>query len=1226
MDHLSVDRGLRGLKENLRTVNSEMKHNMSAFDRSDRSVAKYEASLTGLNKKLEVQKVAVSEAQKEYEKMVEQHGRGSKEAEKAARDYNNQAASLNNLERYIARTKDELVKFEREQRIANSSFTKLGDKLDKVGGKLKTAGTNISKVGSKMTKGITLPVVGAATAVGGLVAALGWKRLTSLDTAQAQLRGLGYSAKDVERISKDVAEAIEGGMTTFAEGTAVAAGALAAGVKEGKELQRYIKLVGDAAVGANRPVSEMAQIFNRVEGSGKLMTNELNSIEMSMPGFSKAMSKHLGVSSEKMRKMVTDGKVSSKDFLKVMDGFAGDMAKEYSKSWDGMVANTKAYIGIIGESFLQGIFQDSKKSLADFIEVLKSPEIQQRAAEMGEVARISFGKMKDSIMGVVEWYQNLDDGQKTMIKRLGLLAVAAGPVLQVTGKLTTGLGAVMQITGKLSTAIGVARGAGLAAGLASLGPLAVGGIAVAGLVAVGVSVYNLVKESKELEEVNLDVANSLTDQAIELEKSANSFDKLSGKAKLSNEQLAELNDLNIRISKSSNPGEIKALQEQYDALAKKSGLSKDELIRLFEANGDIIGQTPEVEKSVSDQGNAFAKNTEAVQEYIASLYEVSLIELDNQREQALINEVKLKKDITKQQDELNSLLGEMGEYNKEIKMSDEERMARIGEIREIYKDVNVSHDEKNELVAEEARLMDIQTGYYAKNTAELVAQIEEKRESIGKSEEELVLVQALDMEMANIVLKQVGINEEGDKGLAKLDEVIAKNNEELTKLDQKLEKNGKLSEEEQKRYEKLTATNEKHEEAKTYLNEELGLYKDLNSLAEGKLNKADAETKKKIESLAKTSEIKVEEGNIVEQIQKKNTEYDKAIEKLGQQKKEEGANKKEIEKQITALQNKKVQNDEVIKKILIELGVWDQVKDSIESGTKKEKEKGNAATETKTKLDSQGKSIDNNNKKTDAGVKKEQERSKEAGKDVDKKVDVKDYGSVARLNLNATEKKEKFVTLNPGSSLMTLNRQASSPVSKTINFIGKGLEKLKFWAKGTPPQGHPGGMAVVGDGGGRELIKTPGGATFLSPSTDTMMDLPKGTHVIPHRKTERLLKSAPRYARGTNDWQGLFDYENLKDNEFMKLLALNNKQTLKVEHEIENSGLENKIESLERTLGKLIDYTAQMLQVQQTQMVVTSERPIILQGDGRELARFVKDPLNEINERDEQRPNRFRRG
>src|SRR5699024_7632558 len=407
------------------------------------------------------------------------HGRGSKEAEKAARDYNNQAAALNNLERYIERTKNELAEFEKQQRIANSSWTKMGERLESYGGKLRGIGGQMQDVGSKMTNKITKQAIGVTAAVGGIVAAFGWKRLTSLDAAQAQLKGLGYSTKQVGRISDQVTNAIQDGMTTMAEGTAVAAGALAAGVKEGKELEKYIKLVGDAAVGSNRPVEEMAQIFNRVQGAGKMMTQELNQIEHGMPGFSQAMAKHLGVPPEEMRKMVTAGKVTSKDFLKVMESFAGGMASAYAESWDGMVANTKAYIGIIGENFLRGVFQDSKKSLADFIEMLKSPEVQRRAAEMGETARVAFNKMKDSIMGVVDWYMNLDEGQKKIVHSLGLLAVAGGPTLQLFGKLTSGIGLTLEVAGKLSKAIGVARGAGLAAGLASLGPGAIAGVAVA---------------------------------------------------------------------------------------------------------------------------------------------------------------------------------------------------------------------------------------------------------------------------------------------------------------------------------------------------------------------------------------------------------------------------------------------------------------------------------------------------------------------------------------------------------------------------------------------------------------------------------------------------------------------------------------------------------------------------------------------------------------------------
>src|SRR5690625_647526 len=167
-------------------------------------------------------------------------------------------------------------------------------------------------------------------------------------------------------------------MTTMAEGTAIAVGAMAACVKEGAELEKYIKLVGDAAVGCSRPVGEMAQIFNRVQGGGRLMTQELNMIEQGLPGFAQAMADEVaGGSLDSFREMVTNGEVGSEEFLNVMDDFAGGMAAAYSESWPGMWQNTKAYVGMIGESLLEGLFEDGKAGLASFIETLKSDEVQE---------------------------------------------------------------------------------------------------------------------------------------------------------------------------------------------------------------------------------------------------------------------------------------------------------------------------------------------------------------------------------------------------------------------------------------------------------------------------------------------------------------------------------------------------------------------------------------------------------------------------------------------------------------------------------------------------------------------------------------------------------------------------------------------------------------------------------------------------------------------------------
>src|SRR5690625_681087 len=466
LDSLAVERGLTGLKDRLRTVNQEMRHNMSSFDYADKSMKKYETSLDGLNKKLEVQRKTTETAKERMEEMTEEYGEGSRQAEQATREYHRQAAELNNLERHIQRVTEEMKEFEKQQQIQSSATYKMGESLTNFGGSLQVVSDKAKSVGKSLTKSITLPALGVATAIGGITAAFGWDRLVGLDTAQAQLKGLSFSTEEVGRISKQVTNAIQGGMTTMAEGTAVAAGALAAGVKEGKELERYIKLVGDAAVGAKRPVEDMAQIFNRVQGSGRLMTQELNMIEQGMPGFAQAMADHLaGGSLESFRQMVTNGEVGSEEILEVMEGFAGGMAEAYADSWQGMVANTKAYIGIIGENLLGGVFEKSKESISEFIDVLSSDEMAEWAEETGEKIGEAFNNIVDSVRGAIDWFRELDSAKQGLILKLAGVAVAAGPLLLVfgtiggiVGKLTSGLGGLFKILAPLTTGIGKAGG------------------------------------------------------------------------------------------------------------------------------------------------------------------------------------------------------------------------------------------------------------------------------------------------------------------------------------------------------------------------------------------------------------------------------------------------------------------------------------------------------------------------------------------------------------------------------------------------------------------------------------------------------------------------------------------------------------------------------------------------------------------------------------------------
>ncbi|WP_340373301.1 peptidoglycan DD-metalloendopeptidase family protein [Peribacillus sp. FSL E2-0218] len=458
LDSTALNRGLTGVKDKLKSVNSEMKANLSAFDRSDRSIGKYETRLTGLNRKLEVQKEVTKQAKLEYEKMVREHGEGSKEADKAASSYNAEVAALNNLERYVGNVREELKKLKEEQRVASSGWTKAGDSLINFGSGLKSISDKTKDVGKSLTQKLTLPAVGAASALAGITLVKGFNRLVGIDTARAKLTGLGHDAKGVEKIMTSALDAVRGTSFGMDEAATTAANAVAAGVKEGKDLTTYLSLTGDAAAIAGSSMSEMGSILNKVKTSNKAYNGELQQLsDRGLPIY-QWLAEEAGVAAGAVSKMASDGEVSSEMLMNAIEknigGAAGKMGEE---SFTAGIANMWAAVGRLGASFLDaggkggGFFSQLKPLIADFTGRLDS------MGDFSAKAGVKFGELfsgvVDKVKSVKAAYDNLTPSVQDLIKKFGI----AGAVI------TVGLGPVL---------IGLGTFGGLVASLAlKIGPL-----------------------------------------------------------------------------------------------------------------------------------------------------------------------------------------------------------------------------------------------------------------------------------------------------------------------------------------------------------------------------------------------------------------------------------------------------------------------------------------------------------------------------------------------------------------------------------------------------------------------------------------------------------------------------------------------------------------------------------------------------------------------------------
>src|SRR5690606_29003256 len=299
------------------------------------------------------------------------------------------------------------------------------------------------------------------------------------------------------------------------------------------------------------------------------------------------------------------------------------------------------------------------------------------------------------------------------------------------------------------------------------------------------------------------------------------------------------------------------------------------------------------------------------------------------------------------------------------------------------------------------------------------------------------------------------------------------------------------------------------------------------------------------EELAKLEEIKVamaemllaqvdinwENGKGLKQLDEKIAKLKKERDELVKNTSSEVKKTQEYRNQLKLLDDEIRKHENIREQIKQETGYQAQNNHQLDLSNQKMNLKNHQLEKAISNVGKVGAEQSKTNKKFDEGTKKAGAMTREAGKDVTKKVNITDKGGVSALNKRASSPISKKVSLiaswsNLGNALSTL----TSGITSALRRI-----RIPGFASGTPPTGHKGGPAIVGEKGS-ELIQLPSGQTFLSPGTHTLLNLPKGTHVIPHQETKRIIKNAPRYADGTRNWSSA-----LGGSEFARLLSANSR-------------------------------------------------------------------------------------
>lgn len=303
--------------------------------------------------------------------------------------------------------------------------SKLGSRTFNFSGAIRSIGSGIggafSKVGSIGLKAIG----GVSTAIIGLAAHGGFKRAMDIEGAQAKLKGLGHSTKDIQTLMDNALGSVKGTAFGLGEAASVAAGMSAAGVKSGADMSKSLKTIADTAAIAGMSMSDVGLIFESIAGRGKLMGDDMRQLTSRGIPVLDILGKKLGKTSAEVSDMVSKGQIDFQTFQDAMSDALGGSAIAMGDTFAGKLANVKAALGRLGETAATPILDLLKTQLDAVIPAIDTFSNAVKPAV--DALSKALKPYADAAANSIENFsKKLQDGQITLGDIAGNIAKAAG--------------------------------------------------------------------------------------------------------------------------------------------------------------------------------------------------------------------------------------------------------------------------------------------------------------------------------------------------------------------------------------------------------------------------------------------------------------------------------------------------------------------------------------------------------------------------------------------------------------------------------------------------------------------------------------------------------------------------------------------------------------------------------------------------------------------------------
>lgn len=324
----------------------------------------------------------------------------------------------------------------------------------------KTGQSMGAKLSDKLQGTLKKGAMGAGVAAGGFLAAgitKGIGRLNSIEQAEAKLKGLGNSTKQVGSIMENALASVNGTAFGLEEAASSAAGLVAAGIKPGKQLETTLKTVADTATIAGASMQDMGTIFGSVAARGKLQGDDMLQLLSRGVPVLQLLAEETGKTSAEISDMVSKGEIDFATFEAAMRRGMGGAALEAGNTAQGAFRNMWAAAGRFGATLAGPFYKQSVgafKGVTDALDNMNAtakPIMEQFAAWLTSTAVPAFKSFANQIGVAFDRFKNSSAVQAA----IGATVNAFENLMGVGKALGPALGSIAGSLAEAGAALGV---------------------------------------------------------------------------------------------------------------------------------------------------------------------------------------------------------------------------------------------------------------------------------------------------------------------------------------------------------------------------------------------------------------------------------------------------------------------------------------------------------------------------------------------------------------------------------------------------------------------------------------------------------------------------------------------------------------------------------------------------------------------------------------------------